>query len=214
MALMDGVKRLFTGKKRLSKVTPDEIRRERIRLEQIEQRVGKEIDELERRKQELFVKGKGDVTQRQQVGLARKIKELDVAVRAKDKQIALVSRQMRVLSGLTMIKENEALARDLGVSSIVSKMDLGELQQYVEKATIDGQFQMERLAEILGTLEGPLDQDLGMAEDADTMAIVAAMQEARESEVTDPDAIAEGMKQVNEILSAGSDDEEALGEIL
>jgi len=214
MALFDGVKRLFTGKKRLSKVTPDEIRRERIRLEQIEQRVGKEIDELERRKQELFVKGRGDVTQRQQVGLARKIKELDVGARAKDKQLALVSRQMRVLSGLTMIKENEALARDLGVSSIVSKMDLGELQQYVERATVDGQFQMERLAEILGTLEAPLDQDVAITEDGDTMAIVAAMQEAREAEVTDPDAIAEGMRQVNEILSTESDDKEALGEVL
>ena len=215
MAFMDKVKGLFGARKRLGKVTPDEIRRERIRLEQIEQRIGKDLDDLERRKQELFVKGKEEASRRQQIALARKIKELDVGAKGKDRQLAMVSRQMRVLAGLAMIKENEALVEDLGVSSIVSKMDLADLQRYVEKATVEGQFQMERFAEILKTLEGPMDLEADVVEDGDTMSIVAAMQEAREAEVTDPDAIAEGMRHVNEILKARTDDDEpALGETL
>jgi hypothetical protein len=200
MEILDAIKRMFSGKKRLDKITSDEIRRERIRLEQTEQRVGREVEDLEARKRALFAKGRDESSQRQQIALARKIKELDAAAQAKDRQSAMISRQMRILSGLQILKENTSLIKDMGVSSIVSRMDLADLQAYVDKATVEGQFQMERFAEILKTIETPEGMELA-GEDSDTLAIVAAMQEAKDAEQDTPEAATEvGMKKVDEIL--------------
>jgi hypothetical protein len=212
MDIMAAIKGMFAGKKRLDKVTMDELRKERISLEQIEQRIGRDVDELEQRKQQLFVKGRDEPNQRQQISLARKIKELDATAQAKDRQLAMISRQLRVLAGLAAIKENQSLVKELGVSSIISKMDLEELQQFVEKATVEGQFQMERFAQILKTVEAPDGAELA-AEDADTLAIVAAMQEARDAEQTAPEAgVADAMKKVDQVLHGKEQAEQAPGE--
>ena len=212
MALLDAIKGLFTGKKRLDSVTVEELRRERIRLEQVEQRVGREIDELETRKKDLFAKGKDESSQRQQIALARKIKELDASAQAKDRQLAMISRQLRILAGLTAIKENQSLVKELGVSSIISRMDLEELQRFVEKATVEGQFQMERFAQILKTVEPPEGAELA-AEDADTLAIVAAMQEARQAEQGSGEAgVAEAMRKVDQVLHGKDHAEQAKDE--
>ena len=203
MEFLDKLKGLVFGKKRLEKISIDELRKERLRLEQIEHRIGREIDDLEKRKGQLFQKGKDEASQRQQIAIARKIRELDGSAKGKDGQLAMISRQMRILAGLTTIKENNSLVQELGVSSIVSKMDLDELQSYVEKATVEGQFQMERFAQILKAMDTGDGLELAEAEDADTLAIVAAMQEARGAEVTDPDAALEsGMRKVDQILHA------------
>ena len=199
MEILGAIKGLFSGKKRLDKITTDELRKERIRLEQVEQRITREVEDVEARKRELFVKGRDESSQRQQVALARKIKELDAGAQAKDRQLAMISRQTRILSGLQILKENQALATDMGVSSIISKMDLDELQAYVEKATVEGQFQMERFAQILKTVETPDGMELA-GEDSDTLAIVAAMQEAREAERDTPEAVDQGLKKVDQLL--------------
>ena len=214
MEILNTIKGLFSGKKRLSKISPDELRKERIRLEQVEQRITREVEELESRKRELFVKGRDEASQRQQVGLARKIKELDAAAQGKDRQLAMISRQMRILSGFATLKENEALIKDLGVSSIISKMDLTELQTFVDKATVEGQFQMERFAEILKTIESPEGMELA-GEDEDTLAIVAAMQEARDAEQDAPEAsIEEGLQKVDELLHKGGSEQEPDDELV
>jgi len=62
---------------------------------------------------------------------------------------------------------------------------------------------MERFAQILKAMDTGDGLELAEAEDADTLAIVAAMQEARGAEATDPDAALEsGMRKVDQILHA------------
>lgn len=202
MEILDRIKGLLTGKRRLDKISLDELRKERLRLEQIEQRISADVDDLERHKGELFAKGKDESSRRQQVVLARKIKELDAAARAKDRQLAMISRQTRIVAGLAAIKENHEMARDLGVSGIISKMDVGHLQNYVERATVEGKFQMERFAGILKAMEEPEGLEIAAEEDADTLAIVEAMQEAKSDEPGDAEAVDRGMKRVDDILRA------------
>jgi len=203
MDLLSKAKALFSGRRRLDKISVEEIRKERIRLEQIERRIGSEVESLETQKHDLFVRGKDEPSQRQQVGLARKIKQLDMAARAKDRQLAMVSRQLRILSGLSMVKQNQQLVKELGVSSIISKMDMDELQSFVEQAMVEGEFHMERFTQILKTLEGPTDLELVAEEDEDTLAIVAAMQEAKNAEEEGEDVALEGgLRKVDQILRA------------
>jgi len=210
MDILGSIKGILTGKKRLDRIPLDALRKERVRLEQIEQRVGREVEELERRKQELFAEGKDEPSKRRQIALARKIKELDGAARAKDRQLALISRQIRIVGGLAAIKENRQMVQDLGVSGIISKMDVGDLQKYVERATVEGKFQMERFAQILKAMEEPEGLEIAAEEDADTLAIVEAMRNAAAQEHADPQAVQKGMRRVDEILHTKEElDEEA-----
>ena len=200
MGLADKIKSLLTGAKTLARVSLEELRAERLRLEKIEERLTGEIDKLEHEKQELFARGTRESSPRQQVALARKIKEFDVVARAKDRQLAMIAKQVRILSGLTVLKESQELVDELGMSSLVNKMDLADLQRYVDRASIEGQFHMDRFTEMLHALESGEDEMLE-PEEADTQAIVAAMQQAQAAEAEPTSiAITNGMTRVNEIL--------------
>ena len=208
MRILRTLGNMFSWKQTLDRVSVEELRRERLALEQMEQRLTREVDELERQKKELFTRGKDETSRRQQLAVARKIKQLDGAVSGKDQQLGRISKQIRVLNGLTTVKENETLTRQLGVSSILGRLDLESVRDYVERATVEGQFQMERFAEILKTVES--DDGPALIDDAETLSIVEAMQEAKEAEADDPEAALErGMKAVEATLNHGATENEA-----
>lgn len=180
MELLDSFKRWLGGRKTLAKVTADDLRRDRVRLEQAQKQLFAEIDALESRKKSLFDRGVGERNPRQQTLLARRVKQVSGEIKAKDRTLQMVSRQLGVVAGLTSLKENEAAVAELGLSGAIGTMDLGELRKYVEKATVKGEFQMERFAEMLNVLDSAEDLISGGEEDEDVLSIVAAMQEAGE----------------------------------
>ena len=162
----------------LARLSPEEIRRERIRIEQTELKLTREIDGLERQKDELFHKGVEGGSERQRLQIARKIKELDGLVQVRDRQLKLITQNLRVLNGVAGIKENDRLLKDLGMEALVGKMDLSELQTYIEQSTIEGQFQMERYTKLKSSLD-EADSTFQIAdEDPDTLKILNAMQTA------------------------------------
>jgi len=202
MGVTDLLKNLFGGKaKTFESVSIDELRRERIRIEQEEARQIKKLDERERDKQALFERGTDEASQRQQVIIARKIKELDQQGRNLDQTLKLLSRQLRIISGFIHVKENTQLLQKTAVSSLLAKMDLADLQCFVEAATVEGQFQMDKFEQILGTLEDyELDTTVA-SEDADTLAIVEAMNRARSAKNVNPEiAIKDGVAELDKIL--------------
>ena len=209
MAMFDAVREMFQRKKTIDQIEPDELRRERIKLEQTETRATREIEQLEKQKEDFFRKGVEGGSQRQKLQIARKIKELDAQVKSKDKQLALISKNLRVLNGFAQLKENQKLLEDLGVSGLLSKMDMDELQEYVERATVEGQFQMERFTGLLDTLESGDALDNISAEDADTRAILEAMESASQS--NSESAIAEGIQKIDETLRKRDADVEPFG---
>ena len=188
--LINWLKSLFatTGKvsrQTLKNVSPEDIRREKIKVEQTENRVTREIEELEKQKDAFFSKGVNAGSDRQKLQYARKIKELDAQVQARDQQLALISRNLRVLNGISQLKENERVLRDLGMEGLVNKMDMTELQNFVEKATVEGQFQMDKFNEILGALDSAESVYKFESDDSDTLAILDAMNRASDQKVRD-----------------------------
>ena len=175
----------------LQKVSPEDIRREKIKVEQTETRVTREIEELEKQKEAFFAKGVNAGSDRQKLQYARKIKELDAQVQARDQQLALISRNLRVLNGISQLKENERVLRDLGMESLVNSMDLTELQNFVEKATVEGQFRMDKFNEILGALDSAEGVYKFESDDSDTLAILDAMNRASDMKVRDGVQMAE-----------------------
>ena len=201
MALADSVKRLISRKKSIDKISLDELRRERIKLEQEESKMAHRIEDLEKRKEALLLKGKDDSSQRQQLLIARKYKEYDVMAQNYDKNMQLFSKQLRIINGFIQIKENQKLLHQAGISSLVNKMDLVKLQQYVEKSTVDGQFYLDKFSDILATLEESGELVGVTPEDPDVLEIVKVMQELKTAEAEDPEgALKESKKKADRIL--------------
>lgn len=203
--------KLFKRKRSIERVPLDELRREKIRLDQEEAKLAHRITEIESKKQTLFQRGKDEPSQLQQMLIARKIKEMDVQAKNLDKNMRLFSRQLRIVNGFIQVKENHRLLKEAGLGHLINKMDMEKLQRYVEQATIDGHFQMDKLTEVLSRLEeiDHLTQDF--QEDSDILAIVEAMQEARAAVEAQPEeALEQGMKKVNELLKREKVEQEEL----
>lgn len=136
-------------KQTLNNVDSEQLRRDRIRIEQTELSYTREIEELEKSKEDLFRKGVEGSSDRQRIQLIRKMKQLDAQIQGKDRQLALLSKNLQVLNTIAQIKENERMFQDLGLESVVNSLDLSEVQAYIERATIEGQFQMERFTKLV-----------------------------------------------------------------
>ena len=203
MSLFKSIKGVLGTRKRLDRVSVDELKQDKIRLEQLERRVSREVDGLEATKHGLFLKGKDEASSRQQLALARKIKELDSRARAKGQQLALFHKRLRIVDGLLQIKENMELLKELKVGSVISSMSLEELGAYVEQATVRGQFEMDKFTCLLESLEGAMEAGEQAEEaDADLRAIVSAMEEARASEEAGrPGGVEAAARQVEDLLS-------------
>ena len=202
MSLLDKIKDMVGQRKGIDRLSVDELKQEKIRLEQMERRVSREVDNTEARKHDLFLKGKDETSSRQQLALARKIKELDARARSKGQQLAFFHKHLRIIDGLLQIKENMELLKELKVGSVITNMSVEELTGYVEQATVQGQFEMEKFTGLLESLEGAMEAGEEAEEDADLKAIVAAMEEARAAEEAGrPEGIDAAAKQVDELLS-------------
>lgn len=183
----------------LHDVNADELRRERIKIEQMESRFTQEIEELEVRKEAFFQKGVQCASDRQKLQFARKVKELDRQIRSRDNQLTLIARNLQAVIGLAQVKENDSLLKSLGVDGLLARMNLTEIQSFVEQATVEGQFQMEKFTTLLGALgeaEGVFEVE---DNDADTRAIVAAMNLAAEGRTAE--ATEKAFASVNQELS-------------
>jgi hypothetical protein len=187
----------------LQELDPETIRRERIRIEQTEQKIAKRIEELEGEKAALFTKGVGCTSDRQRMQIARKIKELDGVIRSKDQMLAMISKNQRVLQGMAQIKDLTHLLGELGMEGLVGKMDLVELQSYIEQTTVEGQFQIERFAGLVESLDGAEAAFQTSGSDDETLAIMEAMSAAGQRSVRD-DEPAAGENTVREVSHESS----------
>lgn len=210
MNLGESLKNIFSRKKSLDKVSVDELRKEKIALEQQEVKFTRQIEQIEDKKKELFRKGAGLSSEREQRMLARKIKDYDSQAKAIDSNCAFINRQLRILNGFLQLKENETLLKNYGLSNVINNMDMANLQVYIEKATVGRQFNIDRFQEILGRLEEGegLVEDTGEERDIDD--IVGLMQglsgDALDTDVSES-ALAEGLQRVDETLNRKESDE-------
>ncbi|MCA9107878.1 MAG: hypothetical protein KDA83_20880 [Planctomycetales bacterium] len=182
----------------LKDVQPEQLRRERLHVERTEVKLTREIEELEKQKEELFRKGVDGTSDRQRVQIARKIKQLDAQVQAKDRQLALVAKNLQVLNSVAQLKENERILKDLGMEGVVNKMDLGEVQSYIESATVEGQFQMERFTRLMQSVSDAESLYESDEDDSETQAILDIMSAASRGR-TDTN-IRDGLSQVDQLL--------------
>ena len=121
--------------------------------------------------------------------------------------MTLLSKNLQVLNSIAQIKESERLLTDLGMEGVVSKMDMDEVQAYIERATIEGQFQMERFTSLLRSVEDAEGLYSVSDDDSDIADILDAMDAA--ANAVGEVAIEDGLKRVDEILHKQAERSEA-----
>jgi hypothetical protein len=166
----------------------DDLRKEKIRLEQEERKMLSRLKEVEKQKRQLFEEGVRNAGNTEQRVIARRIKELDVEAGNMDRMLQIISKQMRTINGLLMIKERARMASESGLTSLLHGIDLQELIIYIDKASVDGEFHMDKFDELLRTLEEADAIRPEIREDQDVLEIMKAMQQAREA-MDSPEAI-------------------------
>ena len=179
MALLDSV--FGKRKKTIAAITLDELTMAKVKLEQEQERVMRRVGELEKEKERLFQQGVNEASKRKQLLIAQKIQELEFQAKNYDKNLAAYQKQMRVLNGLIFLKENRKSWEDTAVGQILGTMDLAELEGFVDQATANNVFQMDKFERLLGSLEEA--GEFGEREEMDegVAQILAEMQRAREA---------------------------------
>lgn len=205
MTIWDDIKYRFQGKKNIERIGRDEIRQEKIRLDQEERKLISRVESLENEKKKLFEEGVKEGSERKQLILARKIKEVDSQADHYDRQLRSVAHQIRVMNGLMMIKDQVGSSPDR--KALVEKIPIEKLALYVEKATVKGEFAQERIQDVLRTVEegGDVISAMDAGEEEDVKQIVKIFQTARSS----GEAAEVGIEKVDKVLSKGREEEKA-----
>lgn len=203
MSVWDDIKDRFQGKKNIEKLGKDEIRIEKIRLDQEEKKLIQRVETLENEKKKLFDEGVKEGSERKQLILARKIKEIDSQADHYDRQLRSIAHQIRIMNGLMMIKEQIGSSPER--KALVEKIPIEKLALFVEKATVKGEFAQEQLQDIMRTVEegGDVMAAMDRGEEEDVKQIVKIFQTAKASGEASDTALVK----VDKVLSKGREEE-------
>lgn len=141
-------------KKRISlKSLPiDDLRREHIsvksELEKLEVESEK-LEEEESQRKEEYKAAHLAKQENKKRAIALKIQNLQVMKKGLETRLAYTNRMFQTVAGLLMIKENMEFFNRLGVGSLISNMDMVELEKFIQSATVEGTLQQEKLAMML-----------------------------------------------------------------
>jgi hypothetical protein len=189
-------------KMKIEDVPVDDLRREKISLEQEERKLLARLKDIEKQKRLVFDDGVQAAGVREQRVNARRYKELDDEASNMDKMLQIISQQMRVLNGLVQLKERSRMAAESGLNSIIKDMDLHDLTVYITKASVDGEFNMDKLSQILGHLGEADGLSPEYREDQDVIDIMHAMQQAREATDASPESHESIIQDLNKSIEA------------
>jgi len=176
------------AKTSLDDLSLDDLRREKIRLDQEERKMLSRLREVEGQKRNLFEEGVRNASEREQRVIARRIKELDVEAASMDRTLQAISKQTRIINGLLQVKERYRFMAESGVSGLLKDIDLQDLIIYIDKASVDGEFHLDKFDELIRALEEAEAVAPGFKEDKDVQDIVLQMQKAREA-LDNPEAM-------------------------
>lgn len=170
MGLFDRLGSMF-GKKKptLAQVPLDDLKREQIGLQNELRKLENESDKLEREEKQLLEDYKAAHLARRASGkraIAQKLQNQAMRRKGIDTRLSYTNKMFQTVTGMLTIKENMEFFKRIGVGSIISDMDLGELQSYIAEATIEGTLHQEKLATILQGVSEGVDQLIGASQDS------------------------------------------------
>ena len=191
----------FRGKRSLTRLTMEELDREKIKLDLQERKQIQQTQTLERQKEKMFAQGLRESSDQMKLYYARKVKELDSDVRLNDRVLRALSHKIRVYNGIVSVKKwMQVLSEDK--KSLINKLSLAELTQWIEKNTVDGELRQQQLDGLVDVVEqgtGVI-ADVDANEESDIQQIFSVMKNAPIDIKAPEDIARDSMPEINTIL--------------
>lgn len=147
-------------KQSISDLNAEDLRKERLSLENEERRLAGDIAKAGNTRElalQEYHTARENGESHQAKLIARRIKNIDDQLRGLDFRHNALNKQQRMASGLIVLKDNEEFITRIAGSSRINSMDMVELQSWIEQATEEGELTMERLEDMIGTMDTSFD---------------------------------------------------------
>ena len=136
----------------LAEISVTELRRDRIGHQQTIGTLNRQIETIEANKDALLQKGIASPSDSFRRDVARHLPILDLDIEGKNRALRLLFKELEAITGLLIIKENQEVIRKNGLTSVIARMNLDQLTQFVHEATVEGELQWDKLTTLCGTL--------------------------------------------------------------
>jgi hypothetical protein len=145
---------LFGKKQRtLKDLTTDDLRREQLGLQQEQLRLDRELERLDKDESQLKNEYAEASTPTQKKSIARKIQDLRTRRLGAETRVSYLQKMLRSVNGFLLIKENMAFFDKMGVASALARMDMSEIEAFINDATVEGALQQDKLAALLQAVD-------------------------------------------------------------
>jgi len=132
-----GIRDIFGRKNTIEKLSLRELQGEEIRLRNRLERLKKDINQIEKKKKQLFQEGIGADKLKKKM-LAQEIKSLDMEQKLKLKDFTTAQKQYTLIKNLIIVKKYEKELRKTGVWEKLNSVEPEELEQALIKINLDG----------------------------------------------------------------------------
>jgi hypothetical protein len=146
---------IFKRKRTFDDLTLDELTMAKAKLQHEQDKIMRRVTDLEKEKDKLFQQGVNAPSQRHRLLIAQQIQDVEAQSKAYDQNLAAFSKQTRVLNGVIFLKQNRKSWEDTPLGKLMGGMNMEELGAYVDQATAENSFQMDKFQQLLGLMEGP-----------------------------------------------------------
>ena len=153
MSIFNPTTWLASKKLSLDKVKLDDLKREKFKLENEIKLLKKEEEQANSKRESL----EDDYRDAHPMGkeavldsIARDLETLEMESQGVVSRIEMAYSVYQTTIGLIVIKKNQAFFERCGVGSLVGKMNIDELRDLMQKATVEGKLQRDKLAQLLG----------------------------------------------------------------
>jgi len=132
-----GIRDMFGRKNTIEKLSLRELQAEEIRLKNRLERLKKDINQIEKKKKQLFQEGIGADKLKKKM-LAQEIKGLDMEQKLKLKDFTTAQKQYTLIKNMIIIKKYEKELRKVGIWQKLSNVEPEQLEQALIKINLDG----------------------------------------------------------------------------
>ena len=165
MNIWERTKKLFI-KNPIEKLSTRDLEGEKIRLKSKLDRLKKEINQIEKKKKQLFQEGIGADKLKKKI-LAQEIKALEMEMKLKFKNFTTLQKQYTFVNNLLIIKKYEKELKNIGIWSKISKIEPELLELKLSDIILDGKEFDEMVSNLNKVFEMRLDEFEGEEDEAE-----------------------------------------------
>jgi hypothetical protein len=168
----------------LVEVSVLELRTSRIGNQQKIGTLNRQIEAIEVNKAALFQKGVDSTSKATRVEISKHLHILDLDIAGKNKILNLLFKELEAITGLLILKENQDLIRQNGLTSIIARISLEQLTDFVREATVEGDLHWGKLKVLCDELADSRQVE-HVESDPDRMKYLQAMEEESNSRLSE-----------------------------